>query len=349
MKHALAGICISHISHLLAVLSFYALTLEIIPAPGHRKRAIAFTAAALHIVSPAGIFLSAPYGESTFAFLTFAGTLCYVHAAKCSRSHALQHQSDTNRWIVRAGFLFGLAVMIRSNGLLSGIPFAWDVVFAPRPRQNREARQKSRMQLIATVAAGSLVAWDFVLPQIVAFTQYCQKGNARPWCTRFPPSIYSWVQEHYWEVGLFKYWTLNNVPLFLLAAPMLFLLLWSGNIAFRKADVLATLAQSGTEKKEVTVEETKAFTSTLPRLALPQLVLVVMAATSFHVQIVNRVSSGYAVWYIVLAIAIHASSAERKRVLGAFGEERTLKWTVRVMVVYAVVQAGLFASFLPPA
>ena len=119
----------------------------------------------------------------------------------------------------------------------------------------------------------------------------------------------------------------------------------------------------------------------LPRLALPQVVLAVMAATSFHVQIINRISSGYPIWYIILAIAIqsgrrsnatHVESRAKKSADSAssgdksiqreadassiggtwhFGllQGRILKWIVRGMVMYAIVQGGLYASFLPPA
>ena len=349
MKHAISAIVISHVSHLLAVLSLYALTKELIPAPVARKRAVAFTASTLHVLSPAGLFLSAPYAESSFAFVSMTGTLCYVLAAKASRSHAVQRQASRLQWTVRAGFMFGLAAMLRSNGLLSGIPFAADVLAAPKARQNQEARRKAWNQFLATMAAGSLVGVGFVLPQFVAYTEFCVNGSTRPWCRKLLPSIYSWVQEHYWEVGLFKYWTLNNLPLFLLAAPMLLALLWTGYLALLRSDGLVALAQSKTEKNVVTAEETEAFRNVLPRLALPQLVLAVLAATSFHVQIINRISSGYPVWYIVLAIAIHASPAERRRVLGSFGRGRALEWTIRAMIMYAIVQGGLFASFLPPA
>lgn len=83
----------------------------------------------------------------------------------------------------------------------------------------------------------------------------------------------------------------------------------------------------------------------MQRFALPQLLLAVLACTSFHVQIVNRVSSGYPVWYIMLAIAIEVTSARATN-----GNDGTMEqWIVRAMVGYAIVQAGLFASFLPPA
>jgi phosphatidylinositol glycan class V len=72
------------------------------------------------------------------------------------------------------------------------------------------------------------------------------------------------------------------------------------------------------------------------RLALPQLALACAALTSFHVQVITRLSSGYPVWYLILA----QDFMEAKK---------TAKWTVRWMVMYAIIQATLFVGFLPPA
>lgn len=43
----------------------------------------------------------------------------------------------------------------------------------------------------------------------------------RPWCSAKLPSIYSFVQSHYWGVGLFRYFQLQQLPNFLLALPVL--------------------------------------------------------------------------------------------------------------------------------
>ncbi|KAK0273430.1 ER membrane glycoprotein subunit of the GPI transamidase complex-like protein, partial [Friedmanniomyces endolithicus] len=79
-KNALAGVLVSHLSHFLAVLVLYDLIHFVTPSTDLRKRQLAFTTACLHILSPAGIFLSASYGEATFAFWNLLGLLCYAHA-----------------------------------------------------------------------------------------------------------------------------------------------------------------------------------------------------------------------------------------------------------------------------
>lgn len=276
---------------------------------------------------------------------------CYLMATKCYASFAPQRQRYASRWLIKSGLRYLAAAMIRSNGLLSGMPFAWDALVTLIPLQKfwRERDPTRRNKFAAIVFAGSLVAVGFVLPQLIAYKEYCMHGNTRPWCDAIPPSIYSWVQSHYWEVGFLKYWTPNNLPLFLLATPTLAVLLWTGYLALQRGNDLALLAISGEGKKHDDFDDTQIFTSVLARLAVPQLVLTIMAATSFHVQIITRISSGYAVWYIVLAIAIQAEPAERARILGARLEGRMMEWIVRAMVMYAIVQGGLYACFLPPA
>lgn len=81
----------------------------------------------------------------------------------------------------------------------------------------------------------------------------------------------------------------------------------------------------------------------LTRLAIPQGILAVMAFTSYHVQIINRISSGYPLWYwflVTSAVDIETSSLKKSRALVV---------AVYGMVAYALVQGVLFGSFLPPA
>lgn len=91
-------------------------------------------------------------------------------------------------------------------------------------------------------------------------------------------------------------------------------------------------------------KHTSSMMCDLPELALPQLVLAVMAATSFHVQIVNRISSGYPIWYLTVATWLSEAGASRSE-----GRPDRSQIAVRSMVMYAMVQGILYANFLPPA
>ncbi|KAK4545850.1 hypothetical protein LTR36_002414 [Oleoguttula mirabilis] len=359
------------------VTTLYRLIHAIAPTTEARKSQLAFTTACLHILSPAGLFLSAPYGEATFALFNFLGLLCYARAIQNRfETFADAYQVDAF-WTLGAGIWFALASTIRSNGLLSGIVFAWDVL-ATLPRlqhilRNRDKEQLTR--LFATIAAGTILAIGFAFPQALAYNEYCTgaSGSAsRPWCQTFPPSIYSFVQEHYWNVGFLRYWTLSNLPLFALAFPIGWIMVDTALPSLFQAHHINRVVNGscGADRKLQPyppipdTREEKVFQYLLPRLALPQIILVGMAATSFHCQILNRIASGYPLWYFILALelCINNGGSWRDEGLGqrTQGMFRLLgnydripfakpEWTVRGMVVYAIVQGGLYASFLPPA
>jgi phosphatidylinositol glycan class V len=111
-----------------------------------------------------------------------------------------------------------------------------------------------------------------------------------------------------------------------------------GNLA--KKDEVQTGRKRSVKTGAIDGAAIKQRDALLFRLALPQLTLALLALTSFHVQIITRISSGYPLWYLVLARDISEGNVQ---------ETRMAKWTVRWMVMYAIIQGVLFASFLPPA
>jgi phosphatidylinositol glycan class V len=69
-----------------------------------------------------------------------------------------------------------------------------------------------------------------------------------------------------------------------------------------------------------------------------QVMLAILAITSYHVQIITRIASGYPIWYWWLARRFFSPK------FSTSGNQ-----VVIFMVMYASIQAVLFASFLPPA
>jgi len=173
------------------------------------------------------------------------------------------------------------------------------------------------------------------------------------------------------NVGFLRYWTVSNIPLFLIAIPILCLMLITAFIAIVDPTLLLSRTTNGTEH-DTKVNETAAksadehrFAECLRCFALPQAVLALLTLTNFHVQIINRISSGYSVLYIVLAMAFTtadtvpaggASSPPRTDTKSSVGmlvsrlrNRGVQRYVFTGMVLYAIVQGGLFASFLPPA
>ncbi|KAH2388181.1 hypothetical protein KXW97_007157 [Aspergillus fumigatus] len=278
-REHVAGIIIAHAAHGLSVLVLYCLGCAIFS--GRKGRMLAFIAACLHIFSPAGLFLSAPYGESTYALLSFTGYFLFVQSF--SPSGASTSLKDAR--IPLAGILCGLATTVRSNGILNGLLFLEEAIRALYSLTGAITFAKFR-RLLAVGVAGICTALGFVVPQYIAYRDFCINypftGHDEPriWCRRTLPSISSFVQDHYWNNGFLRYWTVSNIPLFALASPMLAIMtysaLWTLNVESGRLTGAGRLLRS---------------------LAAPQLILAALTFSKHHVQIITRMSSGYPVWY----------------------------------------------------
>ncbi|OGM39813.1 DUF409 domain protein [Aspergillus bombycis] len=355
ISHALIesiiGITVAHAAHGMSVFVLYSLARAVFP--GRKGRNLAFIAACLHILSPAGLFLSAPYGESTHALLSFMGSLLFI----LSFSHSGASTGHHDALIPLSGILYGLATAARSNGLLNGMIFFEEAIRVLYSMTKGVTFAKTR-RLIAIGMAGICTGLGFMMPQYIAYEQFCMNNkDPRAWCLRTIPSIYSFVQDHYWNNGFLRYWTLSNAPLFALAGPMLAIMTYS---AIWTLSVGSDGQKSSSNIPKMQVHSEAPLTGRLLRsLAAPQITLAILTFLKHHVQIITRMSSGYPVWYLWLAHALveghslasleKADAHRGKKEAQIMNQYRYARMTVFYMIVYALVQGALFASFLPPA
>ena len=164
----------------------------------HQLSKLSFLAACLHIISPAGIFLSAPYAESSFSLLNFAGYYSYAKAKTSARAQ----NSKGVALIIFSGILFGVGTTFRGNGLFSGLIFIYDAVSSMRNIVHSANIQANVRKLFVVCLSGVLMACIAIIPQCLAYKEYCTNSSAetlvRPWCSNWVPSIYAWVQKEYW-------------------------------------------------------------------------------------------------------------------------------------------------------
>lgn len=307
---------LSHTSHYASVLLLWRVTSQVFRSGAK----IAFLTALLHIFSPGGIFLSAPYAESLFSFLSFAALAAYYRGVSTEKA-------ADQAFVVLSGLLFGIACTVRSNGLFYGI------LFIPSLSQLRGGLQNIAAPA-ALICGGGLVAIGAISAQVLAYIEFCYMvpmSERAVWCANTIPSIYTYVQERYWQVGLFSYWKKANIPLFFLSSPLIAVLLMSG---FRFSQDGGTLGQLHVQSRA---------RGMLRRLGTIQLVLALLAISMYHIQIVMRIASGYPVWYWWLAEKLSGRAG-----VGSPKSDLMI-WASRTIVAYGVIQAGLFATFLPPA
>lgn len=134
--------------------------------------------------------------------------------------------------------------------------------------------------------------------------------------------------------GFLRYWTLSNLPLFLLGTPIFALLTIS---AFSMLTQHHTTTSDTRTSEKFRKNPGHGSSQILRNMAISQLGLVLLTLTTAHVQIITRLASAYPVW-----LWYTASSAQK-------GDAPLLKGVVAFSVIYATIQAALFASFLPPA
>lgn len=190
------GVGLSHLAHFLSVLVLHRLTQNVFSSKADVHQAVSFIAAALHVISPAGVFLSAPYAEPTFSLLNMTGYGIYLSAL---------FDEDAGRCFLRdakfivAGITFMAATLVRSNGILSGCLFAYDAALGLAQIMSQGPSNNNIHRLCFVIAGGSIVSLGLIGPQYLAYKDYCTITSAsRPWCEQLIPSIYGWVQTHYW-------------------------------------------------------------------------------------------------------------------------------------------------------
>lgn len=168
------------------------------PSSSAKSSRFAFVSASLHIISPAGLFLSAPYAESSFSFMNFAGFYVYGYSFQ---AHKMDRTSLRDTFLVFSGIFFGVATTFRSNGLLSGSIFCFDVCECAINILRFRHLAKNLRRLLFLVVAGCFAGIGFLFPQFLAYREFCTAPDIwqqPPWCTKRIPSIYTWVQKHYW-------------------------------------------------------------------------------------------------------------------------------------------------------
>lgn len=199
LQEAISAIILSNACHLASAIVLYKLT-RLCSNESPRSKSVAWLAAALHILSPAGLFLSAPYSESFFSFLSFSGTYLYGLSLKMIGS---KQRLAGNTLTLLSAIIFCGASTVRSNGLLNGILFLFDFASTLYSilRRERGTGLWSAIRLVVLGMGGLLVGLGVVFPQYLAWQEFCVPDGGRPWCTKLVPSIYTWVQDFYWYIA----------------------------------------------------------------------------------------------------------------------------------------------------
>lgn len=215
-----------------------------------RSECRAYKSVVLYCINPASIFFSAPYSETLFAWMSFYTML------KCTDNETLRFANID----ILTGLPAGFSMITRSNGTVNlGFIFYTsfknviertlpEIVYKYKTLKRRIILPflllplfTSCMALLLTVIVGLIPfllvqTYNYIkfcvhnehnLPEFLSNTEYVLPGSAEsPWCNNTLPLSYSYIQSNYWNVGMFKYYKLKQIPNFILASPIIFIILY---------------------------------------------------------------------------------------------------------------------------
>ncbi|KAH9895752.1 glycosyltransferase family 76 protein [Cubamyces lactineus] len=300
-----------------SVLVLYDLTLTHLGS-----RSIALLASLLSLLpsSPTTLRM-AGYSEPFFTFLSYMGMRFCAH----------------RQWFL-ATCCFAAATTFRSNGILLAGFILWGLVVEPLL-----AHRKVHIgRVLYALALCTFAVAFFFYYQYHAYRLFCEGTDTlAPWCSAFPPSIYTYVQGKYWNVGLLRYWTLQQIPNFLLGAPPLLLLLTFATHYIRLAlgPRLVAFAYGRATARRSPDDHTSRSPFLSPTIAphvIHALVLCFILIFASHTQIVLRFAAAMPLTYWAAAWLV----VERPK---------WARWWIGWSVLWGATSCVLWGVFLPPA
>ncbi|KAJ9475495.1 GPI mannosyltransferase 2 [Pseudozyma hubeiensis] len=297
-----------------------------------RDAELAYTAALLSVFAPsAGTTLTSPTPESFYSVASLLGML------------SLETSNAGVGWIqvASASIFFALATSFRANGTLLVGYFSFKLVSEARSSTPISAALKLALSTILSISPN-------ILFQTWAYGRFCLGEEQRPWCQDRLPSIYTFVQSHYWNVGFLRYWEVSQLPNFALAAPVLAAIAYTVSTFYRHSSwgkiLYSTIPAPSSILNPAASKATSGLSLSICPTATPYvmhaLALGLILTFASHVQIALRLATPGgmpAVWWGAAHLVLYSGA----------------RWSRKVVVGYLSVQVCvgivLYGGFYPPA
>lgn len=367
-----AAMLINFVCFVKSALILYDLTVHIF-----QDTVTAYKAAILYCINPASIFFSAVYSESMFAYLTFYTML------------------GSMKYTSTIYFPLALSILTRSNGIVNiGFP----VYFGLKNSVSKEVEKQKRkipyiFKLITlrncfTILSTLILSLSpFFLLQIYNYIKFCTSTPEKSllpvhilqyatennlvlpgmtssiWCNATIPLAYSYVQKTYWNVGFLRYYQFRQIPNFILACPILFIMLQCiKEFACEYKDELYLLGLSDSKRKNGNT--TKVYPLSMFVFVIHGLFLTMVCLFFAHIQVSTRLlasASPLIYWYCALItshkyidrIDLRYENEEnicsKWKVFFLSQEQYTLedKLVLFYFIGYTIIGCLLFSNFLP--
>lgn len=315
-------------------------------------------ATVLFCFNPASIFFTAPYSESLYSWLSFSVML------KCF--------DDIDSVLVIVPL--SLSILCRSNGLLN---IGFVLFYGLRKMFSQTTVLSFITVALKTISVLIIIAFHFGLMQVYNFYLFCLRksfsfpefirdfavknnlvlaGNrtndlVSPWCSQNLPISYGYVQEKYWDVGFLRYYELKQLPNFLLAAPLLAIVLINSFKYFRRNTAfclrLGIFNLKPSVLRSVQIADQNQFV-----FIVHAAVLTIFSVLCIHVQVTTRlISSSSPMLYFFCAnyfLGHHKKDDDMN--VNMFDIKR-LGWLQKSVIYYFLgyyaIGTVLFSNFFP--
>ncbi|SCU90718.1 LADA_0F06018g1_1 [Lachancea dasiensis] len=321
------GVIIENLLHYGAAALLYQLTLKTFESnvlKSHHIHNLAKLSTILFIASSAAGFCLGVYSEPLSTFFTLLGMIC--------RERTIHFDVYGNlricwlKWPLYAIFstaCFTVAFINRPICIILGSYYLFDLFYLIKARQYKQA-------MFMPCVSGCCMFVIFLYHQYyLPFQVYCPERGE--WClnTIFDlpvsyRSLYSYIQDYYWNNGILRYWTLNNIPNFLFALPNV-VVMWYATVYFS--------------------HQYPCFN--LKSLVFMSRVFLIIMAFFAHTQVINRVSTFIPLhlWYV----ADRINKLYQGKDTPMKGDDKLIRYYVGWLLFWIPLQTALYASFLPPA
>ncbi|XP_029161454.1 GPI mannosyltransferase 2 [Nylanderia fulva] len=343
---------------------------------------IAYKAAILYCINPGSIFFSAVYSESMFAYLTFYTML------------------GSMKYTSTIYFPLALSTLTRSNGIINmGFPIYFGLKNLCDSASKEIEKHKRNILYIFklitlknyfTILSTIIISLSpFFLLQIYNYIKFCTSSfdksllpihilqyatennlilpgtTASIWCNATIPLAYSYVQKTYWNVGFLEYYQFKQIPNFILACPILYIMLRCiKEFICEYKDKLYMLGLFDSKRKNGNTIKVKKYPLNMFVFVVHGLFLTVVCLFFVHIQVSTRLltsASPLIYWYCAL-ITSH-KSIDYTDLGYEHGENVCCKWKVFFLsqkqytlqdklvlfyfIGYTIIGCLLFSNFLP--
>lgn len=356
-----------------AAITLYELTLIVL------NNDLAYKSAILFCINPATVFFIAPYSECLFSYLTLkAMRNCFLAFNKPSKVSNISKFKD----IIEIIIPLSLSTSVRSNGILNiGFITYFIIQFAFKNLHLKSIKKlfiiilKYTVFLILIILTCSV---PFILVQIYDYYKYCTDFShslpqnvidfglvnnlilpgqvsihKQTWCFKKIPLAYSYVQDHYWNVGVLRYFEFRQIPNFMLAFPIIYIIV-TNSIKFFKCHKNYCLNLGIFRFKWCTNNKITGdcnFKKEMFVFVVHALFLTVFCTFCIHVQVTTRIiCSGSPVPYWFTAYYFESCKKKSNSLENIFlnkNRNNYARCTIYYFLSYFIVGVVMFTNFLP--